>query len=167
MNTEVRAEDLEINNVEDLYLTVMIPNGEDAYDGGTIYNAVTVWYYINDIDFFVSCMEMLGVDAFMEFRDEMDANILSSLAQSRKPIEFWNVVENFVGHDNFIDLLTMRDRSGQYPITEIKDVEVFAEQLNKILITRDMMRQIAIHGTDEVVEYVTNIINLFNPNDMM
>ena len=167
MRAEVYVDELDIKTVEDLYTNVLIPIDEDPYDGRTMYDTVTVWYCLDDIEVFEDCMEMMTPEELMEFRDEMDGNVLSSLAQSGKPIEFWDLVEDYIGHENFLELLTMEDRAGRCPLTQIKDVDTFADQLNKTLITRDMMRQIALHGTDEVVEYITEITNLFNPNEFM
>ena len=162
---EVLINNLEIKDVDDLYLNVLVPDGEDDYTGRTIYQVVTVWYCVNNIAEFEMYMNVLGVEGFMNFRDQMDANILSSVAQSNKPIEFWELIENFIGEDNFIKLLTMSDRSGRYPITEISNVDVFAKMINKTLLTPKMIRQICTYGNDGIVEYITTIVNLFNPNE--
>ena len=165
MRVDVDVSELEVNSVDDLYLNVLVPAGRDPYDGRTLYDVVSVWYCLDDIDEFESWMKEMGVEEFTYFRDETGSNVLSSLALSDKPIEFWDLVENFVGHEEFVRMLTMDNRTGCCPITQIRNVDVFAEQLDKTLITSDMMRQIAIHGTNEIVEYVTDIVNLFNPSE--
>lgn len=162
---DVFLDSFHIETVEDLYNTILVPDGFDDYDGRRIYTRSTVWAVINDFDTFVRCLGMLSVDEITNWRDEMNGNILSSLARSNKPREYWSLISSMIGMNAFASLLVMSNRAGIPPIAEITDFELFRELLNMSLIDAHTLRQITIYGTQDIVSYLADVINRFEPDD--
>ena len=160
----VSLDELTIESVDDLYQTVMVPDDYDEFEGRTIYQCLSVWGAIKDFDSFKTFLNWLTPEQVIEFRDGFDGCILLDMARAQQPEPFWSLVYDKIGNDAFCQMLITRHRTGITPITLIKNIDLFKKLLSMVRINGRILRDFGIHATNEEMEYLANIINLFHEN---
>ena len=158
----VSLDELTIESVDDLYQTVMVPDDYDEFEGRTIYQHLSVWGVVKDFESFETLLNWLTPEQVIEFRDEDDGCILLDMARAQQPEPFWRLVYDKIGDDAFREMLITRHRTGVAPIVLIKDTNLFKELISMVRINGRILRDFGIHATDEEMEYLANIINLFH-----
>lgn len=158
-NKTVKIDELNITSKNDLlYTTVLVPIDKD-YHGSIIYDHRTVWGCINNYEIFVNYLNELKDDEIIAFRDDMDGNILSGIAKSNAPLEFFGYIADRVGSVNFYKMLLSKNRAGICPLAEIQDLSSFAVLLNEVNIDRDVLRQICRTAPNDIVSHLSDMIN--------
>ena len=158
----VSLDELSIESVNDLYQTVMVPDYYDEFDGRTIYQYLSVWGVIKDFETFETYLNWLTPEQVIDFRNEDDGCILLDMALAHQPEPFWKLVYDKIGNDAFCEMLIARHRTGIAPIVLIKDFDLFKILISMIRINGRFLRDFGIHATNQELEYLAEIINLFH-----
>lgn len=149
-----------INGPEDMYKIVLVRCDYDPYEGRWSYAHVPAWCMIDDIDQFKICLSWFSYEDIINYRDDMDGNILSSLYN--KPIEYFEAVCEYVGDEYFFDMLLQNNREGICPLAEITNNDVFKTLLGLVNIDGDVLRQCVEKGSMNRLNLLASLINHIN-----
>ena len=158
----VELEDFAVNCKEDLLRTTILVPIERDFHGRMMYDRQTPWELIEDFEQFKEYINTLSVEDIINYRDELDGNILSSFASSGKSIEWFEVIALKVGDDDFMDMLMMKDRRALCPFALISNVETFAALLPYVNFDILLMRQIIRNNRTDVLAYLASLMNQNN-----
>ena len=152
-----------ISGPEDMYKIVLVRDDYDPYEGRWSYAHVTAWSMINDIDQFRECLGWFSDEDIISYRDDMDGNILSSLYN--KSIDYFELVCEYIGDEQFFDMLLQNNRSGVCPLAEIRNDEAFEMLLKFVHVDGDVLRQCVEHGSMRRLNLLASMINYINEVD--
>jgi len=166
-NKTVKINELNITSKQDLlHTTVLVPIDRD-YHGDIVYEHKTVWACIHDYNVFTNYLNELTNDEIIKFEDDLGGNILSGIAESNAPLEFFGYIADRVGGENFYKMLLTKNRAGLCPLAKIQNLQSFAILLNDISIDRDSLRQICRTAPNDIVQHLSNMINAVDGVELM
>ena len=119
---------------------------------------VTVWSLLSDEDF-QKYIHYLSVDDIINFRDYYDANILYGIAESGKPISWFETICNIVGQNEFEEMLKYKGRLSCCPFAVVKNSAAFVALINVFSIDSDILKQINVYGTRDNIDYLAYLLN--------
>ena len=166
MNHSFNADKFKVESKKDLYTTLYVKMYTD-YHGESIYDQFTPFGYCKDIENLNDYINMLNVDEIMNYADEMGGTILHNMVVTDRPIEFFDVIVEKIGYENFAHLLNISNRNGDYPLNLVQSLDLFMYLLKFSELTADMVRKISIKGPEKVIEYITECVNYVTESELI
>lgn len=153
----------EVRCKDDLYVTVLVKVGED-YHGCGQYDRHTPFGLAKNNEEFKHYLNMLSDDEIIEYRDDYDGCILHDMVTCNLSKKCFDEVCSRIGNYYFIKLLEMKDRFGNYAISNVRDLELFKYLIQFSGINGVLIRQVSLHCPISISNYLAEIVNneLFN-----
>lgn len=154
----ISEEKLVISSKEDLY--VMVAARDYRYINELVYKKHTPFGVCKDLNEFRRYLNMMTVDEIIEYRDDMDGNILHDMAECNKNIDFFDEVLKIVGKNEFANLIQMPDRGGEYPISMTDDLNLFDYLLSFVSLNDKILYKISSTCRNQkILKYLSDLIN--------
>lgn len=149
-----------VNEKDDLYVTILV-NDEGSFYGCNACGHHTPFGVCRDYNEFHRYLSMLTPNEVLEYRDDMGGNILHDMTYTNTYMDFFEMILNYVGYDDFCDLITMSDRSGICPLAQTTDLELFVYLLSFVKIDGKILEQISTKCfNSKILDYLAELINL-------
>lgn len=144
-----------------LYTTLLVMKCSD-FHGNPMFDHKTVWAAFDDVDEFDYYLDWLTPEEIVNFRDELNGNILSGLAENNKPLSFFELIADRIGWNHLSSMITDKNRGGICPLAKVKDLQVFIALSSLVTIDRCTLRQICSIAPNDIIEHLTELINSAN-----
>lgn len=148
----------EVKCKDDLYTTVLVKVGED-YHGRNQYDHHTPFGLVKNIDEFICYLDMLSENEIVEYRDDYDGCILRDMVICNLSKKYFDEVYDRIGNYHFIKLLEIKDRGGDYVISNIRDLGLFKYLISFSKMHGALIRQISRKCPNSILNYLAEMIN--------
>ena len=147
-----------VKSKEDLYTTITVKVGTD-YHGCGFFDKHTPFGVCKNIEEFESYLDMLSNEEIINYRDCYGGTILHDMAEANLTTDYFEKIIDRIGEYNFIELLEIRDRGGNYAISNVQNLELFKYLVSYSGIDDRMLRRISQFCSQPILTYLADIIN--------